>query len=129
MPDRLFQKKDDKPKKRAVCNTCTKHLVEIAYRRTWWFRPFREPMVIGMKLMSLYHRIDPTEFDVRNKECYGCIRFMKTALKEKSPTFLWLNDRINPLFNRVRNSVVTEVEIEEARRFAAEATGEDNKKE
>lgn len=46
---------------------------------------------------------------------------MKDRLKQKSPTFRWLNGRIDPFFNRIRDSIVTSVEVEEARRFAREA--------
>lgn len=110
-------------KKRAVCNTCTIQLVELCYKRKFWFRLFREPLVLGMRIMSLWHGIDARDYEVRNQRCYGCIRFMKVALKDKSPIFCWLNDRINPIFNQLRDDIVTPLEKEEARRFASEAMG------
>ena len=33
-----------------VCNTCTRRLVAIAYRRAPWFRLLREPLRWGMRL-------------------------------------------------------------------------------
>jgi hypothetical protein len=47
---------------------------------------------------------------------------MKESLKEMSPMSRWLNDRINPAFNRIRDSIVTQEEIREAKRIAREAT-------
>ena len=68
--------------------------------------------------MAAYYRIDARDYKVRSEVCYGCIRFMKTALKEQSPTFRFLNDRINPVFDKVVGKIVTEEEIREAKDFA-----------
>jgi len=46
---------------------------------------------------------------------------MKNALKEKSATFIWLNDRINPFFNWLRDTLITAEEKSEAKRFAETA--------
>lgn len=105
----------------AVCRTCTLRLVKLCYERAFWFRLFREPLLAGMRFLAFWHRINPRDYNVRTPECYGCIRFMKVALKEKSPLFVWLNDRVDPIFNRVRNSLLTEDEIAQARAFAKEA--------
>jgi hypothetical protein len=109
-------------KKHPVCNTCTILLVELCYQRVWWFRLMREPLLLGMRLLSWWHGIDPCDYPVRTEGCYGCIRFMKESLKERSPVSRWLNDRINPAFNRIRDSIVTQEEIREAKRLAREAT-------
>ncbi len=50
------------------------------------------------------------------------MRFRKTALKEESATFRWLNDRINPRFDRIIESIVTKEELEVARKHAREST-------
>lgn len=105
-------------KKRAVCNTCTIRLVRLCYERTWWFRVFREPLVAGMVIMGRIYRVKPEEYEVRSQECQGCIRFLKTALKERSSLFRLLNSLIDPLFNRLRNSIVSEQELQEARDHA-----------
>ncbi|MHB9027753.1 MAG: nitroreductase [Candidatus Latescibacterota bacterium] len=107
--------------KTAVCSTCTIHLVELCYQKTWWFRWFREPLVLGMRTLYRCYRIDPYEYEVRTERCRGCVRFLKTALKEKSTLFRVLNIAINPLFNRVRDSIVTEADIGEARKIAGES--------
>lgn len=112
-------------KKQAKCNTCTIQLVELCYKRKLWFRLFREPLILGMRIMCWWHRIDPREYQVRHERCYGCIRFMKVALKEKSPVFVRLNDLVNPVFNSLRDSIVTPEEKEEAKRFAKEAMEQD----
>ena len=108
--------------KYVVCNNCTILLVKLCYQRVWWFRLMREPLLLGMRLLSWRHGINPRDYRVRTESCYGCIRFMKESLKEKSPTARWLNDRINPVFNRIRDSIVTQDEIGESKRFAREAT-------
>ncbi len=112
--------------KQVLCSTCTARLVRLCYDRAWWFRLFRGPMVFGMRAMARWHRIDPREHEVRTAACYGCVRFMKNALKERSAAFRWLNDRINPFFNRVRNGLLTEAEIQEAKAFAGKAMEREN---
>jgi len=111
-------------RKTASCQVCTIHLVRLCYERNLWFRWVREPLVLGMRLLARWHRIDPRDYPVRMEECFGCLRFLKEELKEKSPLFVRLNDLVNPAFNRLRDSIVTKEEIEEARSFAREATGQ-----
>ena len=105
-----------------VCNTCTIKLVNLCRERKWWFYYFRLPLVMGMRILAAWHRIDPRDYNVRSDVCYGCIRFMKTALKEQSPTFRFLNDRINPVFDKVVGKIVTTEEILEAKHFAKTKT-------
>jgi len=109
-------------RKNAVCNTCTIKLVAIAYRRAPWFRVVREPLRFGMRLWAWVYRIDPSEYDVRTPACYGCIRFYKSALKERSHIFRFLNDRINPLFDALMNRIVTTEEIQQAKVYARQAS-------
>lgn len=106
----------------AICNTCTLDLVRRCYERAWWFRLIREPLVFGMRAMAWWHRIDPRDYQVRSDACYGCVRFAKTALLEESATFRWLNRWVDPRFNRIRNSLLLEGELEAAQDFAREAT-------
>jgi len=109
-------------KKSAVCNTCTLKLVSIAYRRAPWFRLFREPLRLGMRFLSWIHRVNPSEYEVRTPHCFGCIRFYKVALKEKSGLFRLMNDRFNPLFDALLERIVTEEEIKQAKTYAQAAT-------
>ena len=95
--------------------------MEIVYVRAPWFRILRGPMVFGMKALSWYHGINPKDYPVKTEECYGCVRFMKNALKDKSPAFVWLNGLVNPVFNRIRDSIVTEEEKVKAVDFARSA--------
>jgi hypothetical protein len=110
-----------KIKKNAVCNTCTLKLVAIAYKRKPSFRLFRGPLKMAMRVLSLFYRIDPDEYDVRTPSCHGCIRFYKLALKERSGIFRWLNNKINPLFDRIMESIVTEEELKSAKDYGKNA--------
>jgi hypothetical protein len=107
----------------ASCKNCAQMLARIVYRRHWWFPVLREPLVLGMHLLAWWHRIDPARYPVGNPECSGCLRFVKTELEEKSPTFRFLNGLIGEPFGRVRNARLTQEELDEAKRFAREAMG------
>ena len=71
--------------------------------------------------MALWHRIDARRWTVPESSCEGCIRFMKTELEQRSPTFRWLNGLIGKRFTALRDSRLTAKELSEAKRFAAEA--------
>lgn len=118
MVKRNRQVQNNSSLKYVKCTTCTKRLVEIVYERAPWFRILRGPMILGMKALSWYHGINPKDYPVRTEECYGCVRFMKNALKDKSPAFVRLNEIVNPVFNRIRDSIVTEEEKVKAVDFA-----------
>jgi hypothetical protein len=109
-------------KKNAVCNTCTLKLVSIAYHRALWFRLFREPLRLGMRFLSWIYRVNPSEYEVRTSHCFGCIRFYKVALKEKSGLFRQMNDLFNPVFDVLLERIVTEEEIKQAKTYARAAT-------
>jgi hypothetical protein len=109
-----------------TCKNCALMLARIVYRRHWWFPLVREPLVLGMRILALRHRIDARRHVVRNPECRGCIRFMKAELEEKSPTFRFLNNRIGEHFSNLRNSRLSQAELEEAKRFAREAMTTDD---
>lgn len=108
-------------KKSAVCNTCTMRLVEVAHERRPSFRILREPFRFGMLLFSVIYRINPEEYEVRTPQCRGCMRFRKLALKERSPMFRRLNSFFNPIFDRHLESIVTEMELKEAKEYARQA--------
>ncbi len=103
-----------------TCNSCTRHLVDLCYKRSLAFRLFRTPLVAGMKIMARYHGISLRDYPVRTERCRDCVRFMKNALKLKSPAFVRLNDMINPYFNRYRDSLVSAGEKARAKSLAAE---------
>ena len=108
--------------KNAVCGNCTLKLVTIAYQRAPWFRLLREPLKLGMRLLSRIHHVDTAEYLVRTPACYNCIRFYKVALKEKSAIFRWLHGWINPAFDYVIEKIVTVEERQKARHYAQAAT-------
>ncbi|MBI2856914.1 MAG: nitroreductase [Chloroflexi bacterium] len=105
-----------------ICNTCTIQLVATAYRRAPWFRLVREPLKWGMLAMGRLYRVDPRAYSVPTPGCAGCLRFTKTGLRERSGLFRWLNARLNPLFDRVLESIVTQQEVAEAKRYAVRST-------
>lgn len=109
-------------KKNAVCTTCTLRLVNIAYRRRPLFRLFREPLKLGMRLLARIHHVDPNDYEVRTPSCYGCIRYYKVALKEKSALFRWLNNLINPIFDRELEKIIWQDELAKAKDYARRAT-------
>jgi hypothetical protein len=109
---------DSASRKNAVCNICTVRLVEMAYRRAPWFRLVREPLKAGMRLMAFLHRIDPDVYEVRSPECYGCMRFYKVALKQKSGLFRWLNGLVNPHFDALIERILTGEEVQLAQAYA-----------
>ena len=108
--------------KNAVCTTCTVMLVKKAYERAPWLRLIREPLRFGMTAMARLYRIDVREYLVRSEECRGCPRFLKAALKERSALFRFLNEKINPLFDRILESRLTAEEIAESKRHAKNRT-------
>jgi len=109
-------------KKNAICNTCTLKLVSIAYRRAPWFRLCRAPLKLGMCFLSFLYRVNPAEYEVRTPQCFGCIRFYKTAMKEQSGLFRWMNNLVNPLFDALLERIVTEEEIKQAKTYARAAS-------
>jgi hypothetical protein len=106
----------------SLCNTCTIQLVKLCSERAWWFYYLRAPLIAGMRLLAAWHGIDPRAYWVRSETCRGCIRLMKTALKEKSTIFGFLNNSINPVFDKLVERLVTKDELLEAKRYARTAT-------
>jgi hypothetical protein len=104
-----------------ICKLCTIQLETLCYQRAWWFRPFREVLATGVRLFALVSRIEPQKYLTRSPGCHHCLRFQKNALKEQSAIFRWFDSFLNPLFNRLRDSLLTPEELDEARRLAAEA--------
>jgi hypothetical protein len=101
-----------------ACKICTIRLEELCYKRAWWFRAFREMVATGIRLFAIALRVKTDEDKPRSKVCRRCLRFRKNALKRRSPLFNWLDGYLNPLFNRVRDSLLTPAELEQARALA-----------
>ena len=109
-------------KKKAVCNTCTRRLVDIAYERSSWFRLVREPLKLTMRTWVRLNGMDPEEYEVRSPGCYNCMRFYKTVLKEQSWLFRWLNSLVNPAFDLILERIVSKEEVDKAKAHARAAT-------
>ena len=107
-----------------VCKNCASRLAEWCYAQHWWFRLIREPLLMGMRSMAWWHGIDARKHGVRNPECHGCIRFMKNELEEKSSTFRFLNEHLGKKVNKLRDSMLTQQQLDEAKRYAREAMEE-----
>lgn len=104
------------------CNTCTWRLVRLCYKRAPWFILVREPLAFAMRILARLHGIDIRRGRRGHPDCNGCVRYAKVELKKKSPMFVWMNSVIDPLFNKMRNSIITQQELEEARDFAKDAS-------
>ena len=103
------------------CKMCTIHLERLCYQRAWWFRAVREVFATGIRLFAWVYRVQPRDDLARSRMCYQCIRFRKNAVSERSGLFRWLNRRINPLFNYIRDSLLTVQELDRARELARRA--------
>jgi len=106
-----------------ICRNCVLFLVRRCYGKHWWFRLVREPLVWGMRILAWWNGIDARSHAVNNPECHGCVRFMKAELEEKSPAFRFLNEYIGPWFRTMRDSMLTQAELDEAKRYAREMMG------
>ena len=106
----------------ATCPVCAIKLNELCSKRAWWFRPFREAFTAGLRLFSPFHPVPPAAYAARSPLCQGCLRLHKNAVRQGSPVFRWLDGKIDPLFSRVRDSLLTAVEIGHARELARRAS-------
>jgi hypothetical protein len=62
--------------------------------------------------MTPWHRIDPSDYEVRAQSCRSYRRFYKNARKEDAAAFRWLNGRVNPHFDAVQGRIVSPAEVE-----------------
>ncbi|MFM2481580.1 nitroreductase [Celerinatantimonas sp. YJH-8] len=100
------------------CRNCTLSLMQRCYQRHWWFHFIRDPLIWGMYGLGFIHGIKPKQYRVKNKTCYGCIRFLKAELMQKSPLFCRLQNIIGPHFKRISASMLTPEEQEQAKKRA-----------
>jgi hypothetical protein len=57
--------------------------------------------------------------------CRKCIRFHKNVLKSRSPLFNRLDALFTPVFDHLRNSILTQEEVDRARLLARRAAERD----
>ena len=82
---------------------------------------FREVLATGIRCYAFIYGIRADQYTMRSPMCKKCLRFRKNILKEKSNVFNWLDGYLNPVFNRARDSLLTEEEKEFARNLAQRA--------
>ncbi len=104
-----------------ICKGCALMLAMKCYEKHWWFHIVRDPLVWGMRFLGWVNRIDAYKHPVKKSECKGCLRFLKAELEEKSPTFNFLNSFIGPKFQKLRNNMLSQEELEEAKKIANDA--------
>ncbi|KKL71837.1 hypothetical protein LCGC14_2090920 [marine sediment metagenome] len=75
-----------------------------------------------MVIMGKFYGVNHSNYLVKSDECQGCVRFIKTGLKEKSSLFRFLNGIVNPVFDWILETIVSEEEVMEAKIHAKEAT-------
>ena len=102
----------------ASCKLCTIQLEELCYERAWWFRVIREIFATGVRIFSFALRVNPEAYKSRSPMCKSCIRFRKNVLKCRSTLFNKLDSVLNPIFNRIRDSLLTPAELDRARLLA-----------
>lgn len=100
------------------CNTCTRRLGDIAYERSPWFHLVREQLKFTMRKWVGFYDFDTEEYEVRSHGCYNCIRFCKTALKERSGLFRLLHSLVNPIFDFILDRIVSREEVSKAKAHA-----------
>ena len=105
----------------ASCKLCTIQLEELCYARAWWFRVIREGFATGVRIFSIALQVNPDVYKSRSPMCKSCIRFRKNVLKCRSTLFNKLDSILNPIFNRIRDSLLTPEELERARLLARRA--------
>ncbi len=109
------------PSSKPPCGLCTIRLEKLCSQRAWWFGPFRATLALGVELFALLLGVNPDEDRTRSPMCRRCIRFRKNAVRARSRAFAWLDGYLNPLFNRVRDSLLDPEELTAARQLARQA--------
>ena len=105
----------------ATCRICARKLNQIAARRAWWFRPVREVFASGIRAFALFHKVPDEAYALRAPMCGGCLRLRKNKVRQGSAVFRWLDARLNPVFNAIRDRLLTPQELEHARELAYRA--------
>ena len=103
---------------------CQLKCVAIAYHRAPSLRLVREPMLIGMRLFSLFHGIqdEVRAYPFPTAACHNCIRFHKSVLMRRSRWFRRLHGAVNPVFKYFMDRIVTREERKQARDYACAAS-------
>lgn len=109
----------------ASCKICTIHLEELCFKRVWWFRSFCSVLGTGVRLFAFAKSVRTDSYKSRSPMCRKCIRFHKNVLKSRSPLFNRLDALFTPVFDHLRNSILTQEEVDRARLLARRAAERD----
>jgi hypothetical protein len=109
----------------ASCKICTIHLEELCFKRVWWFRSFCSVLGAGVRMFAFAKSVRTDSFKSRSPMCRKCIRFHKNILKTKSPLFNWIDGLFTPVFDSMRNGILTQEEVDRARMLARRAAERD----
>jgi hypothetical protein len=95
-------------------------LIRKIYKKRPWFRIIREPLILGMKILSAINGIKREEHARGHPECDGCVRFMKAELEMRSWTFRFVNKLIGPWFRNIRDKGLNDEDFQNAKKKAAD---------
>ena len=109
----------------ASCKICTIRLETLCYQRAWWFRVFREILAGGIRHFRYRLSHSPEGLSRALADVFQMHSVPQERLKERSALFNWLDSYLNPMFNHVRNSLLTAEELENARALARRAADRD----
>ena len=56
--------------------------------------------------LGIIFDIGPKDVPVKSEGCYGCVRFTKTSLKDRSSLAKFINRIVNPIFDGIMETIV-----------------------
>jgi hypothetical protein len=56
--------------------------------------------------LGIIFDIGPKDFPVKSEGCYGCVRFTKSGLKDRSSLVKFINRIVNPIFDGIMETIV-----------------------
>ncbi len=71
--------------------------------------------------LGIIFDIGPKDFPKKREGCYGCVRFTKSGLKDRSSLVKFINQIVNPIFDGIMEIIVRKEEIIEVKKYTREA--------
>jgi hypothetical protein len=90
------------------CKVCVREKAETAASISLPFGIMYKSFEVVLRFLIKVHGIKPAK---HYGPCIGCIRNGKTALKKASRSFRWLNDRLDPYFDRMVDELQPQASI------------------
>ncbi|MCX5814500.1 MAG: ATP-grasp domain-containing protein [Proteobacteria bacterium] len=106
--------------KSVVCKKCTLMLVELAKKRSACFFVIHKLFEWIIAFCATAYAIDKSNPKWKTERCSRCLRFAKNSLKVKSVLFDWISRIVDPHFDRFLAKVVSDEEMNVARKIATE---------